>query len=372
MINVLSIAPYRYLPAVTGGQKNIALFYQYLSKHVNLTCASVKNNSVDNAAAYQQISLFSNSALRYINPFYFFSLKRIIKEQNITHVMLEHPYYGWLGYLLKKFVTVKLIIHSHNIEGIRFKSLGKWWWRLLWSYEKLIHRCADLSFFITEEDHQYALANFKLPEEKCAVITYGTEHAKTYTFEEKQKAKLLICQTHRINPSTPLLLYSAALGYGPNLNGLDFILEKVTPSLLEHKFDFNIIICGGGLPEKYNNLSSYHSSHITYAGFVEDISIYFKAADIFLNPISEGGGIKTKLVEALAASDTAISFQTGAIGIPQNVAGSKLLVSPDKDIHSFFKNLETALTDTPNTIPSSFFNYFYWGKIAEKAAGKMA
>jgi polysaccharide biosynthesis protein PslH len=145
MIKVLSIAPYRYLPVTTGGQKNIALFYKYFSTHVNLTAVTVKNNDTDKGT-YTILPLLSTSVFRYINLFYFFTLKRVIKQQEITHVMLEHPYYGWLGYLLKRFLKVKLIIRSHNIEGLRFKSLNKWWWRILWRYEKSVHVAADLSF----------------------------------------------------------------------------------------------------------------------------------------------------------------------------------------------------------------------------------
>ncbi len=51
--------------------------------------------------------------------------------------------------MLKWFTGVKLIVHSHNIEGLRWKTLGKWWWKGLWIYEKWVHRQADLQLFQT-------------------------------------------------------------------------------------------------------------------------------------------------------------------------------------------------------------------------------
>ena len=368
MIKVLSIAPYRYLPVKTGGQKNIALFYKYFSAHVELTCVTVNNNSKEEEERYTIMPLLSTSAFRYINIFYFFSLKRIISQQAITHVMLEHPYYGWLGYVLKRFLKVKLIIRSHNIEGLRFKSLGKWWWKILWWYEKKIHATADFSFFITEEDKEYAITRFNLALKKCALLTYGTEKHSAYTREEKEKAKQAICKSYKIADTKPLLLYSAALDYGPNRKGLDCILTEISPLLQQQNISYNIIICGGGLPPEYDNLSAYKEKHIIYAGFVEDISVYYKAADIFLNPISEGGGIKTKLVEALAANDTAISFATGAIGVPTSVTGNKLLIVADKDPLAFAKKMQESLPFIRESVPQSFFDHFYWGKIAANAS----
>src|SRR5690606_4415885 len=94
-------------------------------------------------------------------------------QRMISHLILEHPYYGWLGYLLKKYGGVRLIIHSHNIEAERFKTLGKWWWKLLYRYEKLTYRMADYVFLITKEDRDYALSAYGLAAQQTTVITYG-------------------------------------------------------------------------------------------------------------------------------------------------------------------------------------------------------
>ncbi|MCC6286981.1 MAG: glycosyltransferase family 4 protein [Chitinophagaceae bacterium] len=372
-IRVLAIAPYRFLPAMNGGQKNIALFYKYLSALISFTCATVKGTTKSNADGnYDLLPIFSGSPLRYINPFYFFVLKKIIRERNITHVMLEHPYYGWLGWLLKKFAGVKLVIHSHNIEGLRFKSIGKWWWRILWQYEKKIHRAADMSFFITPEDKLYAITHFGLKEDKCTIVTYGTERNKAPTGEEKYAAKKIVCYKHNLNPDKPLLLYSAALKYQPNLSGLDFILSQLNPLLVKSGQPYTILICGSGLPYEYNDLRKYSALNITYAGFVDDIDEYFTAADIFLNPVSEGGGIKTKVVEALAANCTVISFENGAWGIPENICNNKLKITANYDAHFFANEILNAIKKVDENISSTFFNYFKWKNIAQKAQANIS
>jgi len=172
MANVLSIVPYKIFPAKFGGQKGIANFNEYFSKHHNLYCITVKEN-VANAAPYTIFNTLSNSRLRYINIFYFFLFKKIIRRYHVSHIILEHPYYGWLAILLKKFCSVKLIAHSHNIEAERFRTTGKWWWKILWHYEKYVHGHADFTFCITEEDRQYFIKEYKLLLTKTTVITFG-------------------------------------------------------------------------------------------------------------------------------------------------------------------------------------------------------
>ena len=84
MINVLSLVPYNFLPPKMGGQKGIAFFNDFFSKTVSLTCVSVKSNDTAAAKGYEVLPLLSNSKLRYINIFYFFTLRKIIKEKQVT------------------------------------------------------------------------------------------------------------------------------------------------------------------------------------------------------------------------------------------------------------------------------------------------
>ncbi|MGN6439143.1 MAG: glycosyltransferase family 4 protein [Agriterribacter sp.] len=371
MIHVLSITSYQVFPAVMGGQKGIALFNRHLSKYVQLTCATIPANARNSSEPYEILPVFSASKLRYVNPFYFFRLKKLIKGKAITHVILEHPYYGWLGFLLKKFLKVRIIVHSHNIESLRFKDFGKWWWKLMWRYEKWEHRMADYSFFISEEDRSYAIQYFKPDADKTTVITYGIQQNSASSQEQKAEAKKIVCNMHNINNGDLLLLYSATLYYGPNLTALDAILEQINPLLQQSNLNYTIVVCGSHLPDHYNKLAAYKDKQIVYAGFVDDIDQYFRAADIFLNPISEGGGIKTKLVEALAGNASAISYKSGAYGVPLSVTGGKLQVVADDDAYAFAESIQSMKSTIRNDIPASFFQHFYWDNIARKAAEKM-
>ena len=370
-VNILSLVPYKFLPPDMGGQKGIAFFNRYLCKQTNLCCVTIKANSQTSGEGYPIKNILSNSSARYFNLFFFFTLRRIILSEKITHLIIEHPYYGWLGMLLKWFCKVKLVVHSHNIEALRFKSMDKWWWGILWHYEKMTHKNADCNFFIQDNDRNYAVENFKLDPGKCTTITYGFELSEAPPLADKQSAREQICKLHHIASSDKILLFNGTLGYKPNLDALDVILEKINPLLLaDDRFKYKIIICGNKLPETYKALKDFKERNVIYAGFVPDINLYFKGADIFINPVIDGGGIKTKLVEALGYDLSVVSTQSGAIGIPESITGDKMKITADNDWDDFTRQVLSV--DTNASIPSAFFGYFYWGNIAAKAAAAIS
>lgn len=353
-----------------GGQKGIALFYKFFSKQANVTCVTTKSNDTTCAEGYRLLPIISESKFRYINIFYFFSIRKIIRKQQVSHLIIEHPYYGWLGILLKWFCKVKLVVHSHNIESLRFKSTGKWWWGILWHYEKLVHRMADMSFFITDDDRNFAIKNFKLQPQNCTTITYGFEISEAPAASEKKASREELCKTYGIDITDNILLFNGTLGYKPNLDALDIILNIINPLLMASStFKYKIIICGSKLPAAYNGLASYKEKNVIYAGFVDDINLYFKGCDIFINPVIDGGGIKTKVVEALGYNMPVISTISGAIGIPVEITAGKLEVLPDNNWSEFAHKIIAC--NTGKTIPQAYFDRFYWDSIAKKAANAL-
>jgi glycosyltransferase involved in cell wall biosynthesis len=158
------------------------------------------------------------------------------------------------------------------------------------------------------------------------------------------------------------------LDYQPNLDALKIILYKINPILKSTQgFDYTIIICGKNLPIEMNELKDEKVNNIIYAGFVDDITIYFKGADIFINPVIDGGGIKTKLVEALGYNLSCISTVEGAIGVPQSITGNKLKIIDHKNWEAFASSTMD-INPSKGMIGAAFFNHFFWDKIAEKAA----
>ncbi len=363
-MNIICLVSYPFLPARSGGQKGIALFYKYFSRYHQLPCITTQKNQPAFAEGYEVINILSNSSFRYINPFIFFRIRKLIREKKASHLILEHPYYGWLGVLLKKYCGVRLVVHSHNLEGNRWKSLGKWWWRILWNYEKFTHRQADFNFFIQDADRNYAIKSFGLNEEKCLTVSFGTEIPGHQPAESRTEAGTILHQQLQIPMSVPLLLFNGAFRYSPNIEALENLLFKINPILQSRRLSYLLLICGLDIPD---NISKKEFPSVRILGFVENLDLYLKGCTTFLNPLISGGGIKTKLIEALAFNLNVVSTENGAIGVDPGICNGKLILCPDSDWNLFAESIIRSV-EIKTTMPEEFYNQFYWANITKRAA----
>jgi polysaccharide biosynthesis protein PslH len=364
MKNVLNIVPYPFLPYYSGGQKLIALFNQFLGEQCELHVAGTVENEAALAKNYTFHSLLGKkNKVRFINLSSYFKLKKLVEEKRIDTVIIEHPYLGWMGWLLKLTCKTKLIIHTHNVEHERFRTVGKWWWSFLKLYETWVLNKADYIFCISEEDRQWMIDKMQIPESKCLLVPYGITQQELPP--DKKECKEKVCSIHGFNPTHYLFFFNGLLDYKPNTDAVTTIIEKINPVLFAKNSPYNILIAGKRLPESFKELKAYNQQHLFYAGFVDDIDLYTKAADVLLNPINSGGGVKTKMIEALGMNTAVVATETGATGVNKQVCGDKLKIVSDNDWAAFADEvLEAAVTDT--NIPTTFYQTYYWGNIIQQ------
>ncbi len=364
MKKILVIAPYSYLPYFSGGQKFIAKFLDHLSKKVELTVISVAENETSLAKTYNIIPLLKKKFSRYYDLSLAIKITALVKKEKFDTIIWEHPYYAWLANHIRKKTGVKFILHTHNIEYQRFRSLGRWWWPILKWYERWSYKKADSIYFITPEDKNFAINNWGIEESKCVDVPFGID-IKSYP-KNREENRRLIGKKHGIEADEKILSFNGLLDYKPNLDALKVILDKINPLLLNHSsFRYKIIISGKRLPEKMNLLKEYAERNIVFTGFAEDITSYLKATDIFLNPVQSGGGVKTKIVEAIGFGVTVVSTDSGASGIEKNVCGKNLVTVQDNDWEKFAAFTITN-SNSLSITPESYYNYYYWETIIER------
>lgn len=367
MKKIAAIVPYRFLPAQSGGQKLIAGFYEALGRKAALHVIGTPENDEELVKGYTLQRLLRSSQLRYADFFSFFRLKNYLKQHQIEWLFIEHPYLGWLAWLLKKSTGVQLAVHTHNIEFQRFRSIGKWWWPLLKWYEARVLNMADRVFCITEEDRQGFIAELKVAANKCVVIPYGIPQEEPPA--DKEETKAAVCKELNIDIKHHLLFFNGVLNYSPNLDALDVILKQINPALAASGLQYKILIAGKNLPASYNSLKEH--PQIIYLGFVDDIDRYTKAADLLLNPVQSGGGIKTKMIEALAMNTAVVSVKTGAAGVAGELCGNKLLIVPDNEWQKFTTAIIHTLQKPATVTPQAFYKTFSWKYIIEKVVQQL-
>ncbi len=365
MKKVLDVVSYTYLPYYSGGQKSVAHFFEFFGKETELNVLSTSANDFTLAKSYKGLPWLGKSFLRYLNIGLIWKISSSVKKEKFDAVIWEHPYYAWLAWMVKQKTGVKTIFHTHNIEHLRFRSLGKWWWPILKIYERWSFRFADFVFFITEDERKFAIENWNISPAKTMEVTFGVDISGPV--ENRTTCREIIAAKHGIGEDEKILLFNGLLSYGPNLDALLAIVNNINPYLLNAKeFRYKIIICGKGLPKQLNELKEYATKNIVYAGFVDDIETYFKGADLFLNPVQSGGGIKTKLVEAIGFGTTVVSSETGAAGVNRVACGNKLVIVKDNEWEEFSRAIIANKGHIVST-PASFYEHYYWGNIVKKA-----
>ena len=252
-----------------------------------------------------------------------------------------------------------------TFEAYRFRDMQRPFWKIYYRYEGFIHRKADHSFFITEEDLSYALTNWKLNAQKCSVVTYGVS-LDNAILDLKSTLRKRLVEYFNIPQNCSLFLFNGTLNYTPNTDALHVIVYELLPRLRNYRLSFRIFICGKYLSDQWTKVLQ-EQPELIVTGFVDDISIFMCGTDCSINPLTLGGGIKTKLVEALAYHQPIITTATGAKGILPALAGSNMKVIPDYDWELFANAMNNFNPYQQTNTPDGFFEYYYWPAIVDKA-----
>ena len=365
---ILSIIPYQVYPAQLGGEKGIAVFNKYLSEQADLVAITIRRNNPA-LAPYPLHNVISNSRSRYGNLLLYRTVRKYINKYKPSHLLIEHPYFGWLAWMIKKTTRITWVVHSHNMEYQRSKSIGRSWWKALKAYEAWVYRSADKVFFISDDDREHAITHLGMSREKSLTVTYGVE--QNAIPGDLAACKNEIMQRHHIPDDTRILLFNGALYHSTNYEALQVILDSINPVLMQTPaYRYKILVCGKGLPSFFNDLKDYSNSNVIYAGFVDNIDTYFKAADVFLNPILAGGGVKTKAIEALAMNCSVVSTPLGALGLKKEVCGNKLHVVEEGNWMEFAKEVMHLSSQLQQT-PPEFFTYYAWPNIIGRVVSNL-
>ncbi len=360
---ILSIVPAPLIPPVSGGQKHTYGMLDALGKEIEVISITDTHSSTM-GHSFQLLPLIEHNVKKYLSFGNYKLILKMTKQLTPLAILLEQPYMAIMVYFISKKTKVPFFIHAHNIEFLRFKSLGNWWWPFMYLWEKFALTKAKGVFFISEEDHRLAMHHFKLSPEKCHVSPYGVPQKSPMLASPELATE--VRARHNISSDDKVFMFFGVLKYLPNIAALEIIISEISPRLKEKLTKgYKILICGGGLSDEYiDALKKLEDEQIVYAGFVHDIDEYTQSADVILNPILSGGGVKTKVIEALGYNKPVVSTATGALGIDVTVCGNLLQVVPDNDWDLFVDKMITQLNET-EIISPSFFNKYSWDAIAK-------
>jgi glycosyltransferase involved in cell wall biosynthesis len=129
-------------------------------------------------------------------------------------------------------------------------------------------------------------------------------------------------------PEAPTAMFVGSYRYHPNVQGAEFLLEKIWPKVLKSIPDAELWIVGAA-PE---NIAAARRATpgVRVLGFVEDIKYLYDSARVVCCPIFSGGGTRIKILEAAAHGRPVVATRIGAEGL-EMTDGKELLLRDDAD-----------------------------------------
>ena len=116
--------------------------------------------------------------------------------------------------------------------------------------------------------------------------------------------------------SSEQFLFVGSFGHAPNVKAAAFLLDRVWPALAEARPRCQLVLVGRGSDSWLGvNRPAHAPDRVRALGFVDDVGPLFRGSDLFLAPLPEGGGIKIKILEAMARGIPVVTSPIGAEGI---------------------------------------------------------
>ena len=152
----------------------------------------------------------------------------------------------------------------------------------------------------------------------------------------------------------------------PNADAIVYFVKIIYPKVIQMLPNIRLYIVGSGVTKVVEELKQ---NNIIVTGEVEDIRQYLRRPNIFVAPVRLGGGIKGKVLEAMAMGVPVVATKEAVSGIDYSI-DNFALVSDDVDV--FVDNivklynddvLYKTLADNSRKIVENNYN---WKKIAEK------
>ena len=110
-------------------------------------------------------------------------------------------------------------------------------------------------------------------------------------------------------------LFVGAFQHRPNRSAAEFLLSVVWPQVRRTRPEARLLLAGRGSRNFLASRDLPVPDGVEALGFVDDLTPLFREARLFVAPLTEGGGIKIKILEAMARGIPVVTSAVEAEGI---------------------------------------------------------
>ena len=241
--------------------------------------------------------------------------------------------------------SIPCVLNHHNVEShlllrratrcrnIFEKAFLSFEGRKLQYFEELVYSDFELHLFCSELDER-RMKSF-CHGMRSAIVPNGVDMSNCDVAQQQFDQRLLFLGT---------------LDWEPNRRAVDFIVLEIWPLIRERCPDVVFDLVGANPPRSAIRLSM-SDSRFRVHGFVDNVEPFFNSGGIFVCPITDGGGTKLKLLDALAM---------GMPTIAHPIACEGLDVVPERDLLT-----ATSAEEFANTIERLLFDSKLRAKLSK-------
>ncbi|MEM6396174.1 MAG: glycosyltransferase family 4 protein [Bacteroidota bacterium] len=246
---------------------------------------------------------------RFDNDDYRQALRRWLQSEPFDIIQLETVYLAPYLSTIRRYTDAPVVMRAHNVEHEiwerRYQNLGygpkRWYLKKLTKqlerYEREQLNQYDLLLPITKRDEErYRRLGY---QGKTQVLPLGLDaDGLAASFDSYQRP-------HSIH-------FIGSLDWTPNIEGLQWFLNKVWPAIHRRYPNLEFHIAGRNMPHA---LSALEMDQVFLHGEVEDAQAFVSQHSISIVPLLSGSGMRAKILEAMALGRTVISTSIGLEGI---------------------------------------------------------
>jgi hypothetical protein len=172
-------------------------------------------------------------------------------------------------------------------------------YRKLILYENKVYSLSPLTYSISIEDFKVLTKNFR------GNFKYLPQHIRPISYKWKYIGSKKV-------------IFNSNLNFAPNLDGLLWYLDNVHLRVLALEPKYTLIVTGNFF--HLSNLFGKYTS-IVFTGFLDKEEFFkkFLEADVMINPVMKGSGVKIKVLDAISIGIPVISTKHSASGIDKSL-----------------------------------------------------
>lgn len=229
-----------------------------------------------------------------------------------------------MGQYALNFKNSRKVLDLHNALWLLYKRLAESLparspmkyllmrdWRLLKHYEGQMCRAFDAVTAVSQEDKEALVEAGSRPDITVIPIAIDTD-------EQPQIKR---------QPSSPHIVHVGTMYWQPNIEGITWFLDYIYPLVKADVPDVHCTLIGARPPDSISERAQIDSS-LKVTGYVEDTLPYLTDSSMMVVPLKAGGGMRVKILNALAQGIPMVSTTMGCEGIDvQN--GENIMVADD-------------------------------------------